>query len=331
MSGVTDKLWVRLLAAQLLIVALGAFTLVVLVEFLAPSFFTSDIRSMNEMMANPDSMADMMGGGMITGEPAGGFLTPGFQASLGDAFDSSFRRALAISLTVAGVASVGVTAFATRRILKPLEEVRLTTHRLAEGAYDQRIELPGEAELAALAADVNALAEALETTEQRRVRLISEVAHELRTPLTTLEGYLEGLLDGVFEPNEEVYAAAGRELHRLERLAADLADLSRAEEASQPLEPEPFDLAELAREVVAGLQVQAEAKEIQLIAADLPSTRVLADRDRITQVITNIVGNAITYTELGGKVTLTGGTDHGDAVLDVRDTGRGLTGDQQKA
>ena len=158
MSGVTDKLWVRLLAAQLLIVALGAFTLVVLVEFLAPSFFTSDIRSMNEMMANPDSMADMMGGGMITGEPAGGFLTPGFQASLGDAFDSSFRRALAISLTVAGVASVGVTAFATRRILKPLEEVRLTTHRLAEGAYDQRIELPGEAELAALAADVNALA-----------------------------------------------------------------------------------------------------------------------------------------------------------------------------
>jgi histidine kinase len=236
-----------------------------------------------------------------------------------------------ISLAVAGGASVGVTAFATRRILGPLQEVRATAHRLAEGAYDQRIELPGEAELAALAGDVNALAEALETTEQRRVRLISEVAHELRTPLTTLEGYLEGLLDGVFEPNEEIYAAAGRELHRLERLAADLADLSRAEETSQPLEPEPFDLAKLARDVVAGLQVQADAKEIRLTVDNLPPALVVADRDRITQVVINIVGNAITYTDPGGRVTVTGGSDHGEAILDVRDTGRGLTEDQQKS
>lgn len=330
MKRFTDRLWTRLLAAQLLIIALGAVTLVVLVELLAPSFFSNDIQTMNEMMMDPDHMGAMMGD-MMTGGSSAGFLTPEVRAGLDDAFDNSFRRALAISLVVAGIAAVGVSAFATKRILMPLQAVRATTHRLAEGAYDQRIEVPGEAELAELAGDVNALAEALETTEQRRVRLISEVAHELRTPLTTLEGYLEGLLDGIFEPNEEIYAASGREVRRLKRLAADLADLSRAEEGSQPLEPEPFDLAGLARNVTANLQVQAEAKGIQLTVVDTPSLRVVADRDRIAQVITNIVGNAITYTEPSGTVEVTARLEGGDAALEVRDTGRGLTKDEQRA
>jgi histidine kinase len=330
MSRLTGRLWTRLLASQLLIIALGAATLVVLVELLAPSFFSRDIQTMNEIMANPDHMGDMMGDMMI-GDSSTGFLTPGVQAGLEDAFDSSFRRALAISLAVAGIAAVGVTAFATRRILRPLQAVRATTNRLAASAYDQRIDLPREAELAELAADVNALAQALETTEQRRVRLISEVAHELRTPLTTLEGYLEGLLDGVFEPNEEIYAASGREVHRLKRLAADLADLSRAEEESQPLEAQPLDLAELARDVAASLQVQADAKEIQLTVVDLPAMGIVADRDRIAQVITNIVGNAIAYTEPGGTVELTGRRDHDEATIEIRDTGRGLTEEQQQA
>lgn len=330
MRGFTDKLWTRLLAAQLLIVALGAVTLVVLVELLAPSFFSSDIQTMNEMMTDPDHMGDMMGG-MMTGDSSTGFLTPNVQAGLEEAFDSSFRRALIISLAVAGVGAVAVSAFATRRILMPLQAVRSTTHRLAEGAYDQRIDLPAETELAELADDVNALAQALETTEQRRVRLISEVAHELRTPLTTLEGYLEGLLDGVFDPDDEIYAASGREVRRIKRLAADLTDLSRAEEGSQPLRLEPFDLAELAREVTVNLEVQANAKEIRLAVTDLPSVSVVADRDRIGQVLTNIVGNAITYTDSGGLVEVTGGFDRREAVLEIRDTGRGLADDQQQA
>jgi histidine kinase len=331
MKRFTGRLWTRLLAAQLLIIALGAVTLIVLVELLAPTFFSNDLRTMNSMMADPSHMGDMMGD-MATGSSSTGLFTPTVQADLEASFDSSFRRALAISLVVAGIAAIGTTAYATRRILRPLQAVRSAAHKLAAGAYDQRIDLPNEEELADLAQDVNALAEALATTEARRVRLISEVAHELRTPLTTLEGYLEGLLDGVFEPNAELYAASGREVRRLKRLAADLADLSRAEEESQPLHLELFDLTALAGEVTADLRVQADAKGIRLnVTQDGEQVAIRADRDRIGQALTNIIGNAITYTDSGGSVDINIEIDAHHARIEVTDTGRGLSTEQQTA
>lgn len=331
MKKLTGRLWTRLLAAQLLIIALGAVTLIVLVELLAPTFFSNDLRTMSSMMADPSHMGDMMGD-MMTGSSSTGLFTPTVQADLEASFDSSFRRALAISLVVAGIAAIGTTAYATRRILRPLQAVRSAAHKLAAGAYDQRIDLPNEEELADLAQDVNALAEVLATTEARRVRLISEVAHEMRTPLTTLEGYLEGLLDGVFEPNAELYAASGREVRRLKRLAADLADLSRAEEESQPLHLELFDLTALAGEVTADLRVQADAKGIRLnVTQDGEQVAIRADRDRIGQALTNIIGNAITYTDSGGSVDINIEIDAHHARIEVTDTGRGLSTEQQTA
>ena len=143
-----------------------------------------------------------------------------------DAIWGTLPIALAVSVGAAGI----VTVFVTRRILRPINEVRRTTRRLASGHYDERVAPPAELELAALATDVNQLAEALETTERRRGQLISEVAHEMRTPLTTISGYVEGMLDGVFAPNEELLTAVSEETSRLQRLASDLATLSRAEE-----------------------------------------------------------------------------------------------------
>ena len=324
-----SSLWVRMLTAQLLVIGLGAVTLLVLVQLLAPSFFSNDVQRMNDMMMmDPDMMGNMMMGNMM-GSSSSGFLTPGVEAGLQDAFDSAFRRALAISLAVAGVGAMAVTGFATWRILSPLQAVSRSTRKLAEGAYDQRIDPPAEPELAALANDVNALAATLQTTEQRRVRLISEVAHELRTPLSTIEGYLEGLLDGVFQPSEEIYAASGREVRRLKRLANDLSELSRAEEGTQPLALETVDLVALANEVSGNLETQAQAKDIDLtVRAASQSIAVYVDRDRITQVLTNIVGNALTYTDPGGRVTVTVHTQGQSAIVEVADTGRGLTPEQ---
>ncbi len=323
-----SSLWVRMLTAQLLVIGLGAVTLVVLVELLAPSFFSTDVQRMNDMMMDPDMMSDTMMGNMM-GSSSSGFLTPGVEAGLQDAFDSAFRRALVISLAVAGVGAMAVTGFATWRILSPLQAVSRSTRRLAEGAYDQRVDPPAEPELAALANDVNALAATLESTEQRRVRLISEVAHELRTPLSTIEGYLEGLLDGVFQPTEEIFAASGREVRRLKRLADDLSELSRAEEGTQPLDLETVDLVSLADLVARNLETQANAKNIALTvrAASRPIP-VYVDRDRITQVLTNIMGNALTYTDPGGRVAVTVRTQDRSAIVEVVDTGRGLTPDQ---
>ncbi len=105
------------------------------------------------------------------------------------------------------------------------------------------VPVPSESELAALATDVNTLAAALADTETRRTRLLGDVAHEMRTPLTSLDGYVEGLIDGVFPPTSEIFGSLSEELRRLHRLADDLSSLSRAQEQRLDLHPVDADLA----------------------------------------------------------------------------------------
>ena len=182
-----------------------------------------------------------MGAG--TGPGAGGGAGANgaqLHAAFGSALDTSILVGLAASVLAAGgrqsSSPAGCWADAVRR----------ATRRLAEGHYTEKVPVPREAELAALAVDVNNLASTLAETEHRRVQLISEVAHELRTPLTTIDGYMEGLLDGVFEPTPEVLSAVSDEVARLRRLAADLSALSRTEEGALDLDLGTADLTELA-------------------------------------------------------------------------------------
>ena len=170
------------------------------------------------------------------------------------------RIALAASFAAAAIVSVLVA----RKILRPVRQVRSATRRLAAGHYDEPVAEPAELELAELARDVNLLAVQLQTTERRRARLIGEVAHEMRTPLTTIEGLVEGMLDEVFEPNEEVLTSLAEEATRLQRLASDLSELSRAEEGAIALNLERVDLGELAEACANRLRPQYEDKHVEL-------------------------------------------------------------------
>lgn len=200
--------------------------------------------------------------------------------------------------------------------------------RLATGSYGERVPIPRESELAELAEDVNALAEALEKTEQRRLQLVSEVAHELRTPVATLKGYMEGLLDGVFSPDEETLSAAIREISRIERLASDLGTLSRTEEGQFELRLTSFDLSDLAAEVARRLQTQFDDNGVELSVEPGPSTLVYADRDRLAQVLTYLIGSSLAYTPQRGRVVVRSSARDGLARVEVSDTGRGLAADQ---
>src|SRR5665254_12308 len=139
------------------------------------------------------------------------------------------NAALVIGVLAGVVTAVLAGACSARRVMRMLDAVRAATHRLAEGHYTEQVELPDELELAAVAADVNALARRLAETEARRSLLLDEVAHEMRTPLTGRDGYVEGLIDGVVTPDPETLTALGSELRRLRRLAEDLGSLSRSE------------------------------------------------------------------------------------------------------
>jgi histidine kinase len=220
------------------------------------------------------------------------------------AFAGALWSTLPIALLVSAAAAALVAAFVARQILRPISAVRKATGRLAAGRYDERVAEPAALELAALAGDVNRLADALQHTEARRARLIGEVAHEMRTPLTAINGYVEGMLDGVFEPSEEVLTSVGAEAARLQRLATDLATLSRAEEGALELRTEPADLAELVRAAATRLRPQFDEKGVALELETGPVVAVRADRDRIIQVLTNLLGNALTYTPSGGHVTV---------------------------
>jgi signal transduction histidine kinase len=304
----TIRLPWRLFISYAVVIVAGAAVAYVTVRLLAPALF--------------DHQMSMLGGG----HPMAGMGSgPGGQEeNVRGAFLSALTRALLIgmlaSIAVAGLAA----AFVTGRLMRPLTAVRNATRLIAAGHYQARVPVPAEPELAALAADVNTLAGELASTETRRTRLLGEVAHEMRTPLTAMEGYLEGLIDGVFAPEPEILGAVSDELRRLRRLADDLSALSRAEEQRLDLHPAGADLADLARRAASRLAPQFSDAGIELRVQAPGPLPVHADPDRIIQVLTNIMGNALTATPGGGTVTVAAWATAPHAQVSITDTGAGL-------
>jgi histidine kinase len=299
------RLPVRLFISYAVVVVIGAAVTYVTVRLLAPALFDQHMN-----MLGGDHMG--MGG------------QDGTAGSVHSAFISALTAALLVGV-LASVATAGLAAaFVTSRLLRPLDAVRAATRRIAAGHYQASVPVPEVPELAALAGDVNTLAAELASTEARRTRLLGEVAHEMRTPLTALGGYVEGLIDGVFAPEPEILGAVNDELRRLGRLADDLSALSRAEEQRLDLHPADADLAGLARLAAGRLAPQFADRQVTLAVPEASPLPVRADPDRITQVLTNIIGNALTATPAEGTVTVQARAAGPRAEVLVTDTGAGL-------
>jgi signal transduction histidine kinase len=255
-------------------------------------------------------------------------MMPGLEQTITQAFQAAMLEALLISGAAGVLAAVAVSLFVSGRILTPLTRLLAASRRIAAGHYAERVPVQTADELGALATQFNTMAGELEVTERRRVALIGDVAHELRTPLATIEGYTEGLLDGVVAPGAETWAVIHDEAARLRRLVADLQELSRAEAHQLPLQPVPTSPTALAEQAVARLAAQFTDKGVSLINAvppDLPP--VQADPDRVLQVIINLLGNALRYTPAGGTVRLSAERQGAVVVLTVADTGLGIAPD----
>ncbi|MEU6608302.1 HAMP domain-containing sensor histidine kinase [Streptomyces shenzhenensis] len=229
-----------------------------------------------------------------------------------------------------GLAAALVPAWAfSRLLLRPLRDVRRATHRLADGHYDEILGVPREPGLAALVEDVNRLAAALADIERRRARLVSEIAHEMRTPLAIIGGQLEGIADGIFTPDAATLAALTDDLSRLRRLADDLSSLSRIEEGAFTLHRAPTDLSALAQAACERLRPQFDDRQILLTLNAGPGATAAVDAGRITQILINLLGNALPACDPGGHVTVTVRADRGPAPgieLRVTDDGIGIAG-----
>ena len=292
----------RLFASYGVVALAGAATVLILTRILVPRLF--DDR--------------MQGIGRTTGV-GGGQMAASQHNAVVSALNTSLIIGLSISLVVAAVAAVVMA----RRVLRPIDDLRAATSRLATGRYDQPVAAPSEPELAALANDVNRLATALTQTDRRPAALIGDIAHEMRTPLTTITGYVDGFGDGLFD-KDEMIAAVSAETARLRRLAADLAAVSRVEEGQLTLDPTNTDLSVIVRTVGDRLRPQFDAKPVTLIIDATSSVDVVVDLERLAQALTNLIGNALAYTPPSGTVRVSVAADAQIACVEVSDSGRGI-------
>ena len=313
-EGIRRRWWrglgVKLFASYVVVVAIGIATLLAAASFAAPSFF--DLR-----------MARMMtGGGAASGMMMGRGGVAQFDVALADTFRDSLTQGLVVAGAAAALTAVGASLLVSRRIATPIHRLAQASHRIADGQYAERVMARGDDELAELGSSFNAMAAALQQTEQRRMQLIGDVAHELRTPIATLRGYLEGLMDGVVQPSDQTWARLHCETGRLQRLVDDLQELSRAEAHQLSLNPQRLSMADTVRVVLDRLRDDFAAKGVAFdvdVAEGLPL--VMADADRVVQVLTNLLTNALRYTppagHVGVQVTRAAGEEVRTAVCDT--------------
>ena len=309
-------LGVKLFVSYLVVILVGAIILGLATRFTVPEAFNSHMGL---------GLGQGAGQGMMQGNGTGRVIV----SSLFQSFQASFNEALLLALLAAGIVAILVSLLLSRGVIAPLRVLTSASRRIADGHYNERVHPASSDELGQLADSFNQMAEKLEQVESMRRKLIGDVSHELRTPLTAIKGSMEGLMDGVLPATPETYQQIHQEADRLARLVDDLQELSRVEAGAYPLDIRPMAVSTLVQTTLKRFASQAQAKGIDLrsdLPADLPP--VLADQDRITQVLTNLVGNALQYTSAGGKVTIRSTRHQEEIHVSVSDTGIGIPAEQ---
>jgi two-component system, OmpR family, sensor histidine kinase BaeS len=252
---------------------------------------------------------------------------PRLQVRLGALDDSP--PSLAAAPTVAAAAGVALAAILgglllSRAVLRPIRALTMAARSLGEGDLGRRVPVSGRDEIAELGGAFNRMAESIQAAEERQRRLTGDIAHELRTPLANLRGYLEALRDGVVEATPDLLDSLYEEAMLQQRIVDDLQDLALAEAGALTYHRTAVDLRELLETCHRAHRAQAQTAGVTLEVRAPRPVYVVADGDRLRQVLGNLVGNALRATPPGGSVALTL-VPRGDlAVVQVRDTGRGI-------
>ncbi|NIS81646.1 MAG: HAMP domain-containing protein [Anaerolineales bacterium] len=306
----------KIFVSYLIVLLVGVIVLVSAVEFAVPTAFDRHLAAMNEMMMGNSSMT----GGGVT-----------LEQDLSTNFRSAVNAALGPAIVAAFIAAVAVSLFVSRQVVAPIRQMSVASQRIADGHYAERVEIPGDIardhvdELAQLALSFNQMATKLEYIEVMRRQLIGNVAHELRTPLTTIQGSMEGLMDGVLTADMETFQRIYHEAHRLQRLVDDLEELSRVEAGAYELNLSSQNVSGLIEATKNRLIRQFEEKKVALeCEAPTGLPKVFVDEDRIGQVLINLMGNALQYTPEGGRVEIRARQIGGEIQISVSDTGVGI-------
>ena len=238
----------------------------------------------------------------------------------------SIPRIFLISGGIGSLAALMLAFILSRRMVKPLTEMRQAASRIASGDFNKRITIRGEDEIAELSRSFNYMVDALENLENTRREFLSNISHELRTPMTTIKGFIDGILDGVIPPeNQSTYLSIVRdEVKRMEKLVNDIMDLARFQAGDNRLNITVFDINERIRRSVISLQQMFIKKNLEFMAEfETERLFVKADADAIQRVLLNLLHNAIKFTPEGGKIIARTYTKN-KVYVEVEDNGPGI-------
>ncbi|MCU0296939.1 MAG: ATP-binding protein [Candidatus Nanopelagicales bacterium] len=248
-----------------------------------------------------------------------------------EAYADASLISLGVALAVSSALALAVSWWITRRLRQPLSSLTHAARELSRGHYDTRVPVTGVGtELDTLSEAFNSMAIRLEQTEVTRRRLLADLAHELRTPIATLMTYHDALRDGVASVNDEVVDVLAGQTGRLARLAADISEVSVAEEGQLSLRKSSVLVDDLIDEAAEAARDQYARKNVNLVtvAPKPPGLTVTVDRLRIAQVLSNLLSNALRHTPTRGVVSMSVRAVGEEIHIIVADDGEGMTPDQ---
>jgi len=296
----------RLLGAILVVVLVGVATAWVVVAGIGPAIFHVHMMQMGGSNANTTVHAE-------------------------EAFRTASTLSLAVALIAALGTSVGVSLFLARRITRSLIPVTAAAGRVALGDYTARIPSVGMgAEFDDLTAAFNTMATDLGRIEATRTKMLGDLAHEMRTPVATIGAYLEAIADGVREADSATLAVLGDQVTRLSRLSEDISVVTTAEEGRLTMHRQDLAVTRIVAEAEAHATAQYAAHGVTLRVRTSASANIAvvdADSDRIGQVMTNLLDNAVRHTPSGSEVVISAFVTGTHAAISIADQGDGIPAD----
>ena len=240
-------------------------------------------------------------------------------------------RMFGISSLITLVVALIAVYVMTYEMTKPLRQMAEATKRYAAGDFSMRVHVDGRNEMADLAGAFNSMARDLASLESARRSFVANVSHELKTPMTTIGGFIDGILDGTIPPDKQAHylQIVSDEVKRLSRLVVSMLNLSKIEAGKLSLNRAEFDICDMIFRTMLGFEQVIEQKQFSITGLEnMESTIISGDRDMLTQVVYNLIDNAVKFTPEGGEIHFDVVHDMQKVYISIRNSGKGISSEE---
>jgi len=241
-------------------------------------------------------------------------------------FKTTLNHSFFLSIFIALIFALIISILLSKQLSSPLTKIMNTANKIRNGDLGARSDVLSKTkEIDALNVSINYLAQTLQVQELLRKRLTSDMAHELRTPLTNLKSHIEALLDKVWEPTEEMLTSFYEEIQRLIKLVEGLSDIAKLEQTNLNLNKSKFNLSLELEKIITSFELLYENSDLKISSNLRPNVEVLMDKDKLKQIMYNLLSNSLKYSKTKGEVLLTLKSENDIIVIEVRDNGIGIS------